>query len=359
LVYNDAVARPRSQRTIEIERFVLENVDRHASDLSRLTSEHFHINRQAAHRHLSILAKSGEITREGTTKNVRYKAAVKATNSASFQIGPLLEEHKVYSSFFGPELRGLQENVREICEYGATEMMNNAKDHSEGTLLQVHLQLTSTSAYLYVKDDGVGVFEKVSKMLGLPDRQQAILELAKGKVTTDSSRHSGEGIFFTSRSVDKFTMFANGLAFMAGAGGDWLVEDSAPDVGTTVILKVSRFTTRRLQDVFDKYSTDDDGFSFNKTVLPVSLAKVGEENLVSRSQAKRLLTRIDRFREIIFDFNDVISVGQAFADEIFRVFANEHPEAHLYYINASPQVEGMIKRARERRTDQAELPLDM
>jgi len=64
----------------------------------------------------------------------------------------------------------------------------------------------------------------------------------------------------------------------------------------------------------------DNDFGFSKTHIPVFLAAYGEDNLISRSQAKRLLVRFERFKEIILDFENVESIGQAFADEIFRVF---------------------------------------
>lgn len=46
--------------------------------------------------------------------------------------------------------------------------------------------------------------------------------------------------------------------------------------------------------------------------------------LDSRSQAKRLLARVDKFKKVIFDFDDVEPIGQAFADEVFCVFAKQH-----------------------------------
>ena len=92
--------------------------------------------------------------------------------------------------------------------------------------------------------------------------------------------------------------------------------------------------------MFDSYSDDD--FGFSKTQVPVFLAAYGGENLVSRSQAKRLLARLEKFKEIKLDFNDVPSIGQAFADEIFRVFANQNPSVHLIPINANEQVQKMI-----------------
>ena len=45
------------------------------------------------------------------------------------------------------------------------------------------------------------------------------------------------------------------------------------------------------------------------------------------------------------DFAEVANIGQAFADEIFRVFANEHPEVELVAMHAASEVQQMIRRA--------------
>jgi len=68
--------------------------------------------------------------------------------------------------------------------------------------------------------------------------------------------------------------------------------------------------------------------------------------LVSRSQAKRVLARVELFRSVVFDFSGVSSIGQAFADEIFRVFAHEHPEIQMRFIHAAAAIRQMISRAR-------------
>lgn len=83
----------------------------------------------------------------------------------------------------------------------------------------------------------------------------------------------------------------------------------------------------------------------NKTVVPVKLDQYGNNKLISRSQAKRLLARIELFKKVIFDFEDVDVIGQAFADEIFRVFAAEHPEIELESANTNEAVKQMITRA--------------
>jgi len=75
------------------------------------------------------------------------------------------------------------------------------------------------------------------------------------------------------------------------------------------------------------------------------LMKYGDDNLVSRSQAKRLLAGFDRFKIVILDFLKISSIGQSFADEIFRVFKRNHPEIELNFVNACEDVEKMIRRA--------------
>ncbi len=69
------------------------------------------------------------------------------------------------------------------------------------------------------------------------------------------------------------------------------------------------------------------------------------EDLITRSQAKRLMQRVERFRTVVLDFAGVTSIGQAFADEVFRVFANAHPDVELVPVHAVPQVQQMIRRA--------------
>jgi hypothetical protein len=71
----------------------------------------------------------------------------------------------------------------------------------------------------------------------------------------------------------------------------------------------------------------------------------GDDNLISRSQAKRLLERFDRFKIVVLDFSGVALIGQAFADEVFRVFKAKHPDVKLIPMNVSPGVQRMISRA--------------
>jgi hypothetical protein len=108
-------------------------------------------------------------------------------------------------------------------------------------------------------------------------------------------------------------------------------------------MKLNNNAARTTKQIFDEFS--DENYNFTKTVVPVRLAQYGHEKLISRSQAKRLLVRIDLFKVVIFDFDGVETIGQAFADEVFRVFSKQHPEVELCHANACKDVEQMISRA--------------
>jgi hypothetical protein len=233
-----------------------------------------------------------------------------------------------------------------IWDYGFTEMLNNAIDHSQGTTVTVTAVVRAGGTTVSIEDDGEGIFKRIARLCDLPDERQAILELAKGKLTTDPERHSGEGVFFSSRAFDLFQISSGGLLFDHRDGeDDFLLERDGHRVGTQVWMAHGNHTGRVLKDVFDEFAEPDE-YTFSKTVVPVRLARIGAESLVSRSQAQRLLARIDRFKTVLFDFRDVETIGQAFADELFRVYAKAHPEVELVPVAASDQVRQMIARAR-------------
>jgi hypothetical protein len=195
-------------------------------------------------------------------------------------------------------------------------------------------------------DFGVGIFKKICSELGLSDERHAILELAKGKLTTDPERHTGEGIFFSSRMFDRFAILSGGLYFGHDEDRvrDWLIDIDEALGGTNVFMEISLSSTRTQTEVFDEFSSDYDNYGFTRTTIPVRLARFEGERLLSRSQAKRLLARVNRFKEVALDFTDVESLGQAFTDEIFRVFRNQHPEVTLLTLNTTEETQRMIDR---------------
>jgi anti-sigma regulatory factor (Ser/Thr protein kinase)/uncharacterized protein (DUF1330 family) len=334
------------KQTEEIRSFVIAEIGKHPKDIVNLVAETFSISRQAAHRHVDKMVKENVIFAQGTTKNRTYRIANLVDKSWQFAINGLKED-EVWRKSVSSQLKELTGNILNICQYGFTEMVNNTIDHSEGTTLTVHVIQTPGSISITIQDDGIGIFNKIQRELELDDNLHAILELSKGKLTTNPEKHSGEGIFFTSRMFDRFSILSGDLFFTTSSSGDddtsdWLLEHKGMAFdGTEVSMTISTNSKRTTRQVFDRYSVDGD-YGFSKTTVPVFLAQYGGENLISRSQAKRLLARFERFKEIVLDFKSVEMIGQAFADEVFRVYQNAHPQTHFSTINTNEEISQMI-----------------
>jgi len=312
-----------------------------------MVSEKFGISRQSVHRYLYKLVTDGVLVSDGHTRDKSYKIKPIVEKDFRLRITPEVEEDRVWRHELKPWFNSVKTNIVEICHYGFTEMINNVIDHSESEIALVELEYTPIRIRLTVSDNGIGIFNKITRELGLEDTRHAVLELSKGKLTTDQARHTGEGIFFTSRMFDLFTIMSQELYFTHMQDGEenWLLEDKKEIFkGTRIIMEIGTKSNRTTKRVFDKYTATNDDFSFTRTHVPVALLRYGEENLVSRSQAKRLLSRLEPFKEIFLNFEGVEFIGQAFADEIFRVFKNSNPDIEIIWIRASENVENMIKR---------------
>jgi len=113
-----------------------------------------------------------------------------------------------------------------IWQYGFTEIFNNALDHAQAHAITVSVTKTAASSEVVIRDDGDGIYLKIQAALGLLDQRHAVLELAKGQFTTNSQRHSGEGIFFSSRMFDRFSVSSGSVSFshQARAPEDWIVD---------------------------------------------------------------------------------------------------------------------------------------
>ena len=335
------------ERGETVRKYILANVEKHPADIARMTADRFGITRQAVNKHLQKLAGEHALKQHGITRNCSYQLAPLAHWRKTFPLAKTLAEDRVWREDVVPSLGQMPRNVLEIWHYGFTEIFNNAIDHSEGSQIAVDFRKTASTTQIAIHDNGVGIFKKIQTALGLIDERHAVLELAKGKLTTDPARHTGEGIFFASRMFDDFEILSGDIHFshQFDKKEDWILERDRFSSGTAVWMKLNNHTARTTKKVFDQFTSGED-YGFTKTVVPVKLTQYGDENLVSRSQAKRLLARVERFETVILDFSGVESVGQAFADEIFRVFAAQHPNVALLELNANSAVKRMINRAR-------------
>ena len=334
------------KRGEKIRQFIIDNVEHHPKDVVALTSNAFDISRQAVNKHIKRLVEQKTLLVRGSTKSRHYVLHPLVKWEHIYALDGGLAEDAVWRSQISEFVSDLPDNVIDIWHYGFTEILNNAIDHSSGN--QVHIQVTKTASTteIVIYDDGEGIFKKIQKELGLLDERHSVLELAKGKLTTDPDNHTGEGIFFSSRMFDDFAILSGNVYFSHKHDEveDWILERQRFQSGTGVFMELSNNTSRTSKQIFDSFTSDDD-YGFTKTVVPVRLTQYGDDKLVSRSQAKRLLARVEKFKTVIFDFDDVDTIGQAFADEIFRVFKMHHPSMELIYLNASKPVQQMITRA--------------
>jgi anti-sigma regulatory factor (Ser/Thr protein kinase) len=319
-------------------------VDQRGSVQNRDVAAALRVSSATAHRLLQALALGGVLERRGKGRAARYGLR---TLRRRFRVQGL-DEHRAWSEIAAQiaAVRPLDPGATTSLAYAVSEMLNNAVDHSGGRTVAVSVSFAQRGATaVTVQDDGVGVFRRVGEEFGYATPQDAIVQLEKGKLTSDPARHSGEGLFFTSKAVTRFRLESQGVA--------WVVDNAIPDSGigtsevrrgTRVVLELEPGHVPRLEDVFAAY-TDPDSLRFMRTRVTIRLAGFGK-TLVSRSEAKRLVARLPEFTHVTLDFAGVDVVGQGFCDEVFRIFARSHPEVTLEPVGMNDAVAFMVARAR-------------
>ncbi len=309
------------------------------------------ISRQTIASHLKKLVEQGILEKAGSTHNATYALAKKGPpkpRSLELQLIKKikgLQEDEVYREVERRLnlKRMLNKNVRSIAYYSFSEMLNNAIDHSRAPQVEITVKLAYGLFLFAIRDRGIGALNNIRKTFHLANDFEAAEHLFKGKQTTMPERHSGQGIFFTSRIADRFALRSNRLEVTVDNDrDDSYFADRNPLKGTRVEFSIRQHSKKSLQRLFQSFANED--FEFDRNVVRVNLH--AEKELISRSQARRLLAGLETFQRITFNFNGKTGMGQAFADEIFRVFAARHPAIQLDYDHASPAVEFMIMRAR-------------
>jgi len=233
------------------------------------------------------------------------------------------------------------------------EMMNNALEHSGCKNIYCRVVKDALYTEITITDDGIGIFKNVQNYLTeqfgkKATYQDVLMELYKGKLTTAEQNHSGEGIFFSSKALDEFAIWSDNAVYVQGVSEQTkFVQDHLiayytrlKHIGTAVMMKLENRTKRVLKEVFNMYSTMDDGFV--KTRIPIKdVCREGEP--IARSQARKLLYRLEQFKIVELDFSGVDFMGQGFADEVFRVFKKRYSEIQIIALNACPDILRMIK----------------
>ena len=309
------------------------------------------MSRQAAHRHLIRLLDGGAVIRTGRTRGLLYAlpgrdnppvVTNEKTYRRTFPIDSLREDVVFADVVLRLDLKSvISAPAYRIFAYAFTEMLNNAIEHSGSPTCRVDVTLAGRELRAVIRDQGVGVFASIARYQKLDDENQSIGELLKGKATSLPDRHAGEGIFFTSKACDAFALRSHGLELVVdNRRKDVFVNLRASLRGTEVTLSVSRSARRKLEEVFSVFAPEDFDFKFERSEI---LVRFYAGPYVARSEARRLLARLDGFREVILDFSGVKSLGQGFADEVFRVFVTAHPGVTLKRVNVAQGIEAVIR----------------
>lgn len=311
------------------------------------------LSRQYVNKVIGELLNQGQLVKGGSTRGAFYVAKKNAHLATAMSKVHLrltnddLKEHEVLESIKDRSLffAALKRNVQDIFNYGFSEMVNNAIDHSQSKNIEVTVYRDKDYLYFEVNDMGIGVFRSIMSKKHLNSEIEAIQDLLKGKTTTMPQTHSGEGIFFTSKMGDLFILESYEYRLrIDNEINDVFVElEKRPKKGTRVIFCISLKSNRHASDVFKKFQADPEVNAFDKTEVQIKLYTMGTVH-VSRSQARRLLSGLDKFKKIILDFDKVPTIGQGFADEIFRVFQSRHPDIQISPTNTNEAVQFMIDR---------------
>lgn len=329
----------------ELRRWITTGATLHPHDLCAAVAQRHGVGRSTAGRALRELIETGWLLREGRTRPHYRPGALREVTHTYALAG--LDEQTPWERDFAPCLQ-LPEGVQGLAHHAFTELLNNAIDHSGGTRVTVSMRINRTHLQLLLSDDGCGAFERIRRAFGIDDPRLALLELSKGKLTTQPERHTGRGLFFTSRLFDVFDLYANHLTYQHShwQRRDWLSANPLQrQPGTTVFTSVALNTTRTLAQVYEAHAGRLDATDFARTVVPLRLARLGDEALESRAQAKRLSARFESFETVELDFAEIPVIGQAFADELFRVFPQQHPGVELKPVNMSHAVACVVDAA--------------
>ena len=299
------------------------------------------ISRQAAHRHLVTLVTAGQLRVEGRGRAVRYRSASSLPFARRYPRA--IAEDRVWSELAAelPALSKLGPDARSVFQYAFTEMLNNAIEHSGSREIQVSIEAIPRGLAFEIIDEGRGALANLRRTLRLPSELDALAQLSKGKLTTLPAGHTGEGIFFTSKVADRFTLESGTLRWEVDNVRDDLGVGEVPRRrGTRIRFEAATRVRRKLAEVFAAFT---DGLEFAKTRVVIKLFAIGTR-FVSRSEARRVAVGLDRFREVVFDYRGVDEVGQGFVDELYRVWAAAHPDIKLTSVGANDAVAFMLRR---------------
>lgn len=330
----------------DVTTWITEAVRQHPADLPAHLAERLGVGRRSALALVRKLVEAQWLVREGTPRQTRHAPGALRQVIRHYPVDGL-QEDAAWRRDFAPQF-DLPAHVARMAQHVFTELLNNAADHSGGTQVTVSMRQTPLQVQLLVSDNGRGVFDAIQQAFGIDEPALAMLELAKGKLTSQPDRHSGRGLFFAAKLADVFDLHANEAAFAQRdwQRDRWVAGRPACRRGSSIYVAICLDTSRTLDAVLKRYSLDGDGIGFDHTVVPLALATSPQAGLESRALARRVAARLPQFKRAVLDFDGLTDMGHGFADELWRVFARQHPGLELVPTNMSPHIAALVASAR-------------
>lgn len=337
MIEGDAVMKFNDEKKQSIILYILEKIEQNDDRISNAVAQAFDVNQNTVHTYINELVDNDVIRRVKRGKYELIKKQYEYTLQRSK--GELDTDTYAYEHCLFDYVKKYGQNIEAIWSYAFSEMINNVMDHSQAENVKIIIEQDYLNTNVAILDDGIGIFKKIKDYFGFNTLEEAISELFKGKLTTDVENHSGEGIFFSSKLMDDFLIVSSGRIFTNNKYDNSRIIDLADTniEGTGVYMSLSNFSHKNPQDVFDLYANIDGGFI--KTKIP--LKNIFDTSPVSRSQAKRVCNRLEKFKEVVIDFEGVQWMGQGFAHQIFVIFSREHPDIQLIPINMNEDITKM------------------
>ncbi len=341
----------QEEKRNSIKRYMLEKIRKDDVEYLQKTTCNFQISNTTVKRYIrECLQQQILVEDESAACGYRLK---KQEYRCEYAAEDGLAEDDIYYRDILPLLNDVSEETQHIWCYAFMEMLNNAIEHAQCKHIYCRVVKDVLYTEITITDDGIGIFKNVQNYLAAVlgknvTYQEVLAELYKGKMTTASCNHSGEGIFFSSKTMDEFAIWSDDAVYVEG------VQDRTQfvqnhliayytrlkHIGTVVMMKLENQSSRKLGEVFDMYAPIDEGFV--KTRIPIKEVCTGGQPM-ARSQARKILWRLEQFEKVEFDFSEISFMGQGFADEVFRVFKERHPAVEIIPIHACPRVLGMIQ----------------
>jgi len=332
----------------QIKKFILDNLTLHQRDIIHTAIRRFGISRQAILKHMHTLIAEKQVLAYGKTRDRYYELRPLVNFSKTIDIDTDFSPEAILKKQMLSHISFLPKNIHEICEFSIAAILNNIADHADATNLYYKLYLTHKNVHIILSDNGKGLFGHIQSSLKLKNTQIAVLELAKGHVTTDPDHHSGDELNTVIHLFDKVTIDASGKSLTyINETQDWLIDHSTQQQGTRIQLQIKPSSRRTCREIFQKlFNGEQESVS-----IPINLLKVpGDELVNSREQAQSILRNISDFKTIEFDFNNIDLIGPAFADELVRKTKSKNQVADIKWINCSDTVDVLMSRALTRLT---------